>query len=110
MFMFGPDLGVMSWSTNGPTPSGVASLAEWTGASMSSDVPDTEKPSHEHLQDIFLEVTGTDVCVETQEQETETGRDVASAGGSTAEYVSTMVQDDGLSETLAEPNGEETRE
>jgi len=78
---------------------------------MSSDVPaDGEKPSHEHLQDIFLEVTGTDVCVETQEQHNETGRDVAREAGSTAEYVSTMVQDDGLSETLAEPSGDGQRE
>jgi len=77
---------------------------------MSSDVPDGEKPSHERLQDIFLEVTGTDVCVETQEQQAEPGRDVAPEGGSTAEYVSTMVQDDGLSETLAEPGGESQRE
>jgi len=78
---------------------------------MSSDVPaDGEKPSHEHLQDIFVEVTGTDVCVETQEQHTEPGRDVAPEGSSTAEYVSTMVQDDGLSETLAEPTGDSQRE
>lgn len=78
---------------------------------MSSDVPaNGEKPSHEHLQDIFVEVTGTDVCVETQQQDTQPGRDVAPEGGSTAEYVSTMVQDDGLAETLAEPNGEGQRE
>ena len=77
---------------------------------MSSDVPDSEKPSHERLQDIFLEVTGTDVCVETQEQHTETGRDVAAEDSSTAEYVSTMVQDDGLSETLAEPSADSQRE
>ncbi|WP_262177609.1 hypothetical protein [Haloarcula laminariae] len=78
---------------------------------MSSDVPaDSDKSSHEHLQDIFLAVTGTDVCVETQEQDTESGRDVAPAEASTAEYVSTMVQDDGLSETLAEPSGESTHE
>jgi len=55
-------------------------------------------------------VTGTDVCVETQEQHSEPGRDVAPEGGSTAEYVSTMVQDDGLSETLAEPAGDGQRE
>ena len=76
---------------------------------MSSDGPgsaDAEKSSHEHLQDIFVAVTGTDVCVETQEQQTEPGRDVAGEDGSTAEYVSTMVQDDGLSETLAEPTGD----
>jgi len=77
---------------------------------MSSDVSDGEKPSHERLQDIFLEVTGTDVCVETQKQHTEPGRDVAPEGGSTAEYVSTMVQDDGLSETLAEPSSDGQRE
>jgi len=70
---------------------------------MSSDDRTT---SHEHLQDIFVEVTGTDVCVETQEQETEPGREVAGEDGSTAEYLSTMVRDDGLSETLAEPNGD----
>ena len=68
--------------------------------------PDEPKASHEHLQDIFVEVTGTDVCVETQEQETEPGREVAGEDGSTAEYLSTMVRDDGLSETLAEPNGD----
>ncbi|MDS0258524.1 hypothetical protein NDI56_03750 [Haloarcula sp. S1CR25-12] len=78
---------------------------------MSSDVPtpsdgDPEKSSQEHLQDIFLEVTGTEVCVETQEQNTEPGRDIAGEESSTAEYVSTMVRDDGLSETLAEPSGE----
>jgi len=77
---------------------------------MSSDMSEGEKPSHERLQDIFLEVTGTDVCVETQEQHTEPGRDVAPEGGSTAEYVSTMVQDDGLSETLAEPSNDGQRE
>jgi len=78
---------------------------------MSSDAPaNGEKPSHEHLQDIFVEVTGTDVCVETQEQDTEPGRDVAPEGGTTAEYVSSMVQDDGLAETLAEPNAESQRE
>lgn len=78
---------------------------------MSSDVPaDSDKSAHEHLQDIFVEVTGTDVCVETQEQDTEPGRNVAPAGTSTAEYVSAMVQDDGLSETLAEPSGESQRE
>ncbi|WP_324662082.1 hypothetical protein [Haloarcula sediminis] len=78
---------------------------------MSSDVPaDSDKSAHEHLQDIFLEVTGTDVCVETQKQDTEPGRNVAPVDSSTAEYVSTMVQDDGLSETLAEPNGESGRE
>ena len=80
---------------------------------MNSDGPaDTDEPkaSHEHLQDIFVEVTGTDVCVETQEQHAEPGRDVAPEAGSTAEYVSTMVQDDGLSETLAEPGGDGQRE
>ena len=78
---------------------------------MSSNVSgDGEKPSHERLQDIFLEVTGTDVCVETQEQHSETGRDVAPEGGSTADYVSAMVQDDGLSETLAEPSDEDQPE
>ncbi|MFC6755505.1 MULTISPECIES: hypothetical protein [Haloarcula] len=76
---------------------------------MSSDA-EGEKPSHEHLQDIFVEVTGTDICVETQEQDTEPGRDVAPEGDTTAEYVSSMVQDDGLSETLAEPNAESQRE
>ncbi|MBX0285428.1 hypothetical protein [Haloarcula salinisoli] len=76
---------------------------------MSSDA-EGDKPSHEHLQDIFVEVTGTDVCVETQEQDTEPGRDVAPEGDTTAEYVSSMVQDDGLSETLAEPNAESQRE
>lgn len=74
------------------------------GEPMSSDISDVDQPSHERLQDIFLEVTGTDVCVETQEQHTEPRRDVAPEDDSTAEYVSTMVQDDGLSETLAEPS------
>jgi len=73
-------------------------------ASPSAD-SEQKRSSHEHLQDIFLEVTGTEVCVERQEQHTQTGRDVAD-DGSTAEYVSAMVQDDGLSETLAEPAGE----
>jgi len=77
---------------------------------MSSDAPaaadrDPDEPAHKHLQDIFVEVTGTDVCVETQKQNTQPGRDVAAEDRSTAEYVSTMVQDDGLSETLAEPSG-----
>lgn len=62
--------------------------------------------TQEHLQDLFLEVTGTEVCVETQEQHSEQSREVVGEDGSTAEYVSTMVQDDGLSETLAEPSSE----
>jgi hypothetical protein len=78
---------------------------------MSSDGPASadsgpDESSQQHLQDIFLEVTGTEVCVETQEQSTEPGRDIAGEDSSTAEYVSTMVQDDGLSETLAEPSAD----
>lgn len=92
-------------------PVGVATTAVHGERTMSSDGPrsagaDGTKASHERLQDIFVEVTGTDVCVETQEQQTEPGRDVAGESGSTAEYVSAMVQDDGLSETLAEPSGD----
>lgn len=103
--------GVISWDTNGHTALGVGELtALWVVESMGSDVSDGETPSHERLQDIFLEVTGTDVCLETQEQHAETGRDVAPKEDSTAEYVSTMVQDDGLDGTLAEPASEGQRE
>jgi len=58
---------------------------------------------HQQLQEIFLRVTGTDVCIETQEQTVDSDRNVDADGTTTAEYVSTMVQEDGLSETLAEP-------
>jgi len=65
----------------------------------------TENPTHhQQLQEIFLRVTGTDVCIETQEQTVDNDRNVDTEGTTTAEYVSTMVQEDGLSETLAEPS------
>jgi len=71
--------------------------------SNSGDTGSEGTEHHQQLQDIFLELTGTEVCVETQDQNESAGRDIAGEEGTTSEYVSTMVQDDGLSETLAEP-------
>ncbi|MFC6976768.1 hypothetical protein ACFQL1_22035 [Halomicroarcula sp. GCM10025709] len=57
------------------------------------------------LRELFEDVTGTDRIVEKQES-SGASRCVADdpSGATIAEYVSSMVRDDGLGETLAEPD------
>lgn len=63
---------------------------------------------HEHLEAIFVKVTGTEKLVEEQTQSAsasrEVGADVEGRSETLSEYISTMVRDDGLTETFAEPD------
>ncbi|WP_254271001.1 hypothetical protein [Haloarcula marina] len=65
-------------------------------------------PRQRQLQDIFERVTGTQEWVEEQDQHLSVSRELGGDDGveTVSEYVSAMVREDGLSETLSEP-GEE---
>jgi len=69
---------------------------------------DREKPSVQSLNEIFTEVTGVERFVETQEQSRTSTRLMADSDP--GDYVATMVQDTGLSETLSEPKAEGAEE
>jgi hypothetical protein len=64
-----------------------------------------ESSSYKHLRGLFLDVTGTDTIVETQD-ESLASRCVTeqSTSGTLSEYVTDMAQKDGLADTLAEPD------
>ena len=77
--------------------------------------PDGEDgPSHDHLEAIFVNVTGTETLVEEQTQDgsasREVGVDADGRSQTLSEYVSTMVRDDGLTEAFAEPDTAPTPE
>ncbi|MBX0323184.1 hypothetical protein EGH21_09100 [Halomicroarcula sp. F13] len=63
---------------------------------------------HDHLEAIFVNVTGTEKLVEEQTQDASVSREIGVDGEgrsqTLSEYVSTMVRDDGLTETFAEPD------
>jgi hypothetical protein len=69
--------------------------------------PDTgpEPGSYQQLRGLFEDVTGTDKIIEKQESAGASRCITDDPSGPTiAEYVGSMVRDDGLGETLAEPD------
>lgn len=64
-----------------------------------------ERGSYRRLRDLFEEVTGTETIIEEQESAPPSRCITDDPSGATiSEYVGSMVRDDGLGETLAEPD------
>ncbi|QIO22827.1 hypothetical protein [Haloarcula sp. JP-L23] len=66
-----------------------------------------ETTQHDHLEAIFVKVTGTDELVEEQARSASVSREITfEADGRSqtlSESVSAMIRDDGLGETFADP-------
>ena len=61
-------------------------------------------PEQQRLRSLFVEVTGTDELVEEQERDSPTRHVEAADGVAVSEYVTTVAKDDGLTDTLPEPD------
>gem|GEM_PF-2167302 len=74
-----------------------------------TDAPPEVPPEQERLRSLFMDVTGTDELRDEQEcdsliRQVETADDVA-----VSEYVTTVARDDGLTDTLPEPDSETSK-